>query len=1366
MQDPVLQGLVEYMQDMDGRQLVVATHPTLASVGIASKLQRMQLLNRRDELLLLEDDHQEAPHQHGAHVTGELEGGHQDDSAARLRRSLDISRCHVSWTTDREQELVRVLTFNGTTLEEEMRKVASASALPVINLLIQCDKAAKAALYHGDSCSSFVSAAEELQAVLLSGNVTHLRPGFLLEYEIVLQDALCIFTCFSSTGWLGRVETSEGDAEAFQGLRAALDALARKQGICLHRRTITDIPDATLMLKGKLASVGGLKAFRAKAGHSPGFALHALEQVMSKKPDTDLAEEVAFEAEWAEAAVHPGPHSLIRQPDMRLFWWRTFGSQEEVTWDIFWSRFPKDLNREAGAGLVELFIPKANREAVQRALNRGNALMVTAVEIDFAFAADRPVSATCKAILSAANLWRSIGRGRSQETFTPAINTLPLECESNHLIDMDSRVAGLVSTLRSAGGQLQALHLTGPPGAGKVTAGLAAARQLLSCAHWEAAYFANLSGCVSPTSAAFAILSAFGVPSESADASLLLAWLSRNMAMPAGCLLSIPPDLPQSINDHIIHLLQRLIKVAPQLQMIVCREEALDMPRLSTAETCLPPLPDDAAFQLLVSGASKDCSMEVLHGICAACTDSPLLLQLCSRALQHGLLSPAELLSCLTNSSDDSDPYYRLLRAMAGTLEEQLVYSALLLAQFTAPFGAPAAAEMLHLAGREARARGTLAALTRLGLLSSHGRGEAQTWTMHACIRDAACSLAEELGISHLAAKAAMVEHHRHALMGMIALHGANAPISAARLLDRCQAHVLEALAWALDSPPPPALHAYAAILWHCTPLLLPRLDISQRMALCQAVQSQASEAGQDLELAQALWQLGCVLSDQARWADALAPLRQSLLLMESLEHSDTLDIACVCNALAVVHYKLGELEQSQDLYARAYDIQVMQLGGSHADVATTMANTAGLLKALGKQSEAEIVYRTVLEMREAALGRQHPEVAACLNNLAVLLKTMGRHAEAQGMYERCIAIKEQAMGPTHPQVALSLANLAALMQAQGRTSAAEELVRRALSIREDALGPDHPLVASSYAALSALLRAGGRRAEALTYAQVALEAKQRAFGPQHAEAAAAMLHLADILRDLGRYEEAARSAQGAAAVLESEPGAHLANVATALLLEAAVALCRGDAAAAEVAAQRALGIRKQAHGAGSKEAAAAMGTLSDALRELGRHKEAEEMAVLSLEAREFECGAESLAAAASLQSLALVMLATGRAADAEAQCQRCLKIRIAKGGEGSLETAAAQQVKGAVLKAIGEPRLKEAEAAYAACLASREQKLGQQHPDTAIAMLGLGEVKALMGNTEEAKPMLQRAYSLLLRCLGASHPHTARAYKALHPDS
>jgi len=44
---------------------------------------------------------------------------------------------------------------------------------------------------------------------------------------------------------------------------------------------LQDAPDATLALKGKLASAGGLETFRAKAGHG-GVALHALELAISK----------------------------------------------------------------------------------------------------------------------------------------------------------------------------------------------------------------------------------------------------------------------------------------------------------------------------------------------------------------------------------------------------------------------------------------------------------------------------------------------------------------------------------------------------------------------------------------------------------------------------------------------------------------------------------------------------------------------------------------------------------------------------------------------------------------------------------------------------------------------------------------------------------------------------------------------------------------------------------------------------------------------------------------------------------------------------------------------------------------------------
>lgn len=52
-------------------------------------------------------------------------------------------------------------------------------------------------------------------------------------------------------------------------------------------------------------------------------------------------------------------------------------------------------------------------------------------------------------------------------------------------------------------------------------------------------------------------------------------------------------------------ILGACVQVAPQLQVIVCREEPLTIPRMSTAEARLPPLPEDAVLQLLVAGAPK-----------------------------------------------------------------------------------------------------------------------------------------------------------------------------------------------------------------------------------------------------------------------------------------------------------------------------------------------------------------------------------------------------------------------------------------------------------------------------------------------------------------------------------------------------------------------------------------------------------------------------------------------------------------------------------------------------------------------------------------------------------------------------------------
>lgn len=65
-----------------------------------------------------------------------------------------------------------------------------------------------------------------------------------------------------------------------------------------------------------------------------------------------------------------------------------------------------------------------------------------------------------------------------------------------------------------------------------------------------------------------------------------------------------------------------------------------------------------------------------------------------------------------------------------------------------------------------------------------------------------------------------------------------------------------------------------------------------------QAVEKLAEAAGYILGVGQALWQVGCSLSDQGLWAEAEAPLRRSLTILEAELHSDHLDLGRVCNGV------------------------------------------------------------------------------------------------------------------------------------------------------------------------------------------------------------------------------------------------------------------------------------------------------------------------------------------------------------------------------------------------------------------------------------------------------------------------------------
>jgi hypothetical protein len=57
------------------------------------------------------------------------------------------------------------------------------------------------------------------------------------------------------------------------------------------------------------------------------------------------AEELDEEATFLECQRHLGPHSVLRNASLQLFWFKQFPKQDEVSLESFWSNFAKNLDR-------------------------------------------------------------------------------------------------------------------------------------------------------------------------------------------------------------------------------------------------------------------------------------------------------------------------------------------------------------------------------------------------------------------------------------------------------------------------------------------------------------------------------------------------------------------------------------------------------------------------------------------------------------------------------------------------------------------------------------------------------------------------------------------------------------------------------------------------------------------------------------------------------------------------------------------------------------------------------------------------------------------------------------------------------------
>ena len=287
---------------------------------------------------------------------------------------------------------------------------------------------------------------------------------------------------------------------------------------------------------------------------------------------------------------------------------------------------------------------------------------------------------------------------------------------------------------------------------------------------------------------------------------------------------------------------------------------------------------------------------------------------------------------------------------------------------------------------------------------------------------------------------------------------------------------------------------------------------------------------GDQIEVANALANLGIVMVTQGRLAEAEPHYVEALALRERLLGPVHDQVTVTLMNFGNLYLHLGRYAEAWALYERALSAVRRQHGEVHGFSGTIYNNMARIRELTGRYAEAFELDLRARDVRERFFGPEHPHVALSLSMLGNGHARRGEYAEALALQQRALALRERALGADHDEVAESLCDLASLYVKLGRFAEAKELHERSLAITEGVLGPDHQQVAQNLAGLGRLAVAEGRAEEAEPLLERALAIRE-ALGRDHVYVAESLIDVAALDARLGRRDAAVAALERALAI-------------------------------------------------------------------------------------------------------------------------------------------------------------------------------------------------------------------------------------------
>jgi tetratricopeptide (TPR) repeat protein len=505
---------------------------------------------------------------------------------------------------------------------------------------------------------------------------------------------------------------------------------------------------------------------------------------------------------------------------------------------------------------------------------------------------------------------------------------------------------------------------------------------------------------------------------------------------------------------------------------------------------------------------------------------------------------------------------------------------------------------------------------------------------------------------------------------------------------------------------------------------------------------------------------LGGVLVERAKFAEAEEVSRRALALSEQEFTPDSLEVCYCLNHLALACEGLEKYDEAALLLERAVALSRPELPAYGAqplllrnlDRVKQFAapqpwhddlRLARQSEAAGDLEGAATHFRAALVLLEQGprVGSHARDMLACLISLGRLGCRQGRPREAGTFLDKALPLATSG-AEARPKLALAetLTRLGSLHAEAQQHEDAERCRRQSLALRQSCLPPMHQELAQGQADLGASLQALGRRREAEQAYERALNICKRL--PSGAEQAAAELReQLDQTPGHPLDQPFLGAAQASADLLEQLGWYHAAWNRP------------GDA---EAFFQKSLALRQRQNGTDPVDVAWALVRWADWARHLASRSQAGPLYEQAIAIWSNRLPAARAALAAVCQALAELRQGEGRGPAALALLERALALH--RGGGAALDPQGYGCAERLADACVGASRFAEAEQLYREVLTWRESTVEQGAPALASLVSRLGLAAVAAGNLAEGEVYQRRALALWESRRGPDHADAATA--------